>query len=262
MGTEMKKVFEVTESMTSAHTHYCAGCGHGVIHRLMAEVLDEFKVRERVIGVAPVGCAVVAYEYWNFDVSEAPHGRTPVVAAGIKRAKPDAVVFSYQGDGDLAAIGLSEIIHTANRGEKITVVFVNNTVYGMTGGQMAPTTLAGQKTLTTPEGRDTKSMGEPLKICEMLTPLAGVKYVARGSVHDAKSVIQAKKLIRKAFAAQIEGDGFGFVEILSGCPTYWGMTPVQSNKYIADTLTKHFPLAEFKDWSKPAVAGAPAPAAS
>ena len=247
----MKKVFEITPSLSNAHTHYCAGCGHGVIHRLMAEVFDEFGVRERVIGVAPVGCAVVAYDYWNFDVSEAPHGRTPVVAAGIKRANPNAVVFSYQGDGDLAAIGLSEIIHTANRGEKITVVFVNNTVYGMTGGQMAPTTLVGQKTITTPLGRQAEQSGEPLKICEMLAPLAGVKYVARGSVHDAKSVIGAKKLIRKAFASQIEGHGFSFVEILSGCPTYWGMTPVKANDYIGETLTKHFPLGEFKDTTKP-----------
>ena len=257
----MKKVFEITPSLSSAHTHYCAGCGHGVIHRLMAEVFDEFGVRERVIGVAPVGCAVVAYDYWNFDVSEAPHGRTPVVAAGLKRANPNAVVFSYQGDGDLAAIGLSEIIHTANRGEKITVVFVNNTVYGMTGGQMAPTTLVGQKTLTTPQGRKAEVFGEPLKICEMLMPLSSVKYVARGSVHDAKSVIQAKKLIRKAFAAQIEGHGFSFVEILSGCPTYWGMTPVKSNEYIGQTLTKHFPLGEFKDLTRPpAVAAAAASA--
>ena len=250
----MKKVFEITPSLTSAHTHYCAGCGHGVIHRLMAEVFDELDVRERVIGVAPVGCAVVAYEYWNFDVSEAPHGRTPVVAAGLKRANPQAVVFSYQGDGDLAAIGLSEIIHTANRGEKITVVFVNNTVYGMTGGQMAPTSILGQKTLTTPNGREAETSGTPLKICEMLAPLPAVQYVARGSVHDAKSVIGAKKLIRKAFVAQIEGHGFSFVEILSGCPTYWGMTPVKSNQYIAETLTKHFPLGEFKDYTK-----APAP---
>ncbi len=254
----MKKVFEITPSLSKAHTHYCAGCGHGVIHRLMAEVFDEFNVRERVIGVAPVGCAVVAYEYWNFDVSEAPHGRTPVVAAGIKRANPNAIVFSYQGDGDLAAIGMSEIIHTANRGEKITVVFVNNTVYGMTGGQMAPTTLIGQKTLTTPFGRQAEQFGEPMKMCEMLAPLAGVKYVARGSVHDAKSVIQAKKLIRKAFQTQIDGHGFSFVEILSGCPTYWGMSPVASNDYIGATLTKHFPLGEFKDMTKPPPVVAPA----
>ncbi len=226
-------------------------------HRLVAEVVDELDVREKVIAVAPVGCAVLAYDYWNFDVTEAPHGRTPAVATGLKRARPDAFVFTYQGDGDLAAIGLSEIMHAANRGERITVVFVNNTVYGMTGGQMAPTTLVGQKTSTTPYGRQKESIGEPLKMCEILSMLSGVKYAARGSVHDAKNVIRTKKLLHKAFSVQQRCQGFSFVEILSACPTYWRMTPAQANDAIEKTLTAYFPLGEFKDETAAPVSSAP-----
>lgn len=226
--------------------HYCSGCGHGIIHRLICEVIDELEIREKTIGVAPVGCAVLAYDYWNFDTTEASHGRPPAVATGIKRILPERIVFTYQGDGDLAAIGTAEIIHTANRGENITVIFVNNAVYGMTGGQMAPTTILGQKTETTPWGRDAQRDGFPLKISEMLALLSGVVYVERTAVNNAKNVLLTKKAIKKAFLNQIENKGFSLVEILSPCPTYWRMSPVEAVKWIETEMVKYYPLGVIK----------------
>jgi len=235
------------ESLKPARHLYCPGCGHGIIHRLIAEVVDELDIREKTIGIAPVGCAVFAYDYFNFDVSEAAHGRPPAVATGIKRVLPDRIVFTYQGDGDLAAIGTAEIIHTANRGENITVIFVNNANYGMTGGQMAPTTLLNQKTLTTPSGRDVARDGYPLKVCELLSSLEGVKFLARCAVNKPANVIQTKKLIKKAFQYQIENKGFSLVEILSMCPVNWELKPVDACKWIDETMSKTFPLGIFKE---------------
>jgi len=243
----MKKIFERPASIRSVPTHYCSGCGHSIIHRLVCEAIDELGIREDVIAVCPVGCAVIAYEYWDFDCSEAPHGRTPCVATGIKRIHPDKVVFSYQGDGDLAAIGTAEIIHTANRGENITVFFVNNGVYGMTNGQMAPTTLIGQKTSTSIKGRDPVRDGYPIKISEMLAQLPGAKYIERVTVSNPANVLKAKAAIKKAFKNQMEGKGFSMVEMLSPCPTYWGLSPKDAYRRIDDELTKHFPLGVIKD---------------
>jgi 2-oxoglutarate ferredoxin oxidoreductase subunit beta len=226
--------------------HYCAGCGHGIVHRLVCEAVDELGIREKTIAVAPVGCAVLAYEYWDFDCLEAAHGRTPAVATGIKRVRPDDIVFTYQGDGDLAAIGTAEIIHAANRGENISVIFVNNGVYGMTGGQMAPTTLAGQKTSTSIQGRSLRRDGYPLKILEMLAVLPGTKYVERVSVHSAQEVIRAKKAVKNAFRMQVENKGFSIVEVLSMCPTYWGMTPIQSAERIRNEVSTFFPIGVIK----------------
>lgn len=242
----MEKVFSKPESLTSKPTIYCPGCGHGIIHRLVAEVIDEFGVRERTIGVAPVGCAVFAYYYFNFDVTEAAHGRTPAVATGIKRVLPENVVFSYQGDGDLAAIGTNEIIHVANRSERITVIFVNNANYGMTGGQMAPTTLLGQKTTTTLMGRDALRDGYPLRVCELLSSLEGAVYLARVSLHNPKEIRRTKEAIRQAFKIQIDNLGFSLVEILSMCPINWGVSPVESLKWIEEKMIPYFPLGEFK----------------
>jgi len=233
-------------SLRDVENHYCGGCGHGIIHRLICEAIDEFGIRERTIAVAPVGCAVIAYDYWDFDVSEAAHGRTPAVATGIKRTLPDRIVFTYQGDGDLAAIGTAEIIHTANRGENITVIFVNNGVYGMTGGQMAPTTLAGQKTSTSIYGRSLRRDGYPLKMLEMLAVLPGTRYLERVSVHSAQEVLRARRAIKKAFKMQIDGKGFSMVEVLSMCPTYWGMTPVQAADRIKNDVTTFYPLGVIK----------------
>lgn len=235
------------ESLRDVHTHYCSGCGHGTIHRLICKVIDELGIRERTIGVAPVGCAVIAYDYWNFDVSEAAHGRTPCVATGIKRVHPEAVVFSYQGDGDLCAIGTSEIIHTANRQENITVIFVNNAVYGMTGGQMAPTTLLGQKTDTTPSGRTVRQDGFPLKISEILSIIPGAKYIERVAVHKPQYVMKAERAIKKAFQLQIETKGFSLVEILSMCPTYWELSPKESAEWIDNVMMKEYSLGVIKD---------------
>ena len=232
--------------MKDAITHYCGGCGHGIIHRLICEVIDELGLREKTIAVAPVGCAVIAYDYWDFDVTEAAHGRTPAVATGIKRVLPDKFVFTYQGDGDLAAIGTSEIIHVANRGENISVVFVNNGVYGMTGGQMAPTTLVGQKTQTTKKGRAVKRDGYPLKISEMIALLEGVTYVERTSVHSPKAVLNTKRAIKKAFENQINEKGFSMVEVLSMCPTYWGLSPEAACKRIEKDVLKTYPLGVLK----------------
>jgi len=239
-------IFSRPESMYDRPTHYCPGCGHGIIHRLVCEAVDELKIREKVIAIAPVGCAVIAYDYWDFDCIEAAHGRALAVATGIKRVRPENIVFTYQGDGDLAAIGTAETIHAANRGENLTVIFVNNAVYGMTGGQMAPTTLLGQKTATTPSGRDNKNEGFPLKISEMLAILDGVKYVERVSVDSPQEIIKAKKAIKQAFQNQIDGLGFSLVEVLSSCPTYWGMKPKQAMDWIKETMTKQFPLGRMK----------------
>lgn len=235
------------EALKSTPHSYCPGCGHGIIHRLVAEAIDELGVREKTIAVAPVGCAVFAYDYFNFDTTEAPHGRPPAVATGIKRVMPDKVVFTYQGDGDLASIGMAETVHAANRGENITVIFVNNANYGMTGGQMAPTTLIGQKTATTPFGRDAKRDGMPMKVSELLAALEAPAYIERVAVNSPKNIIAAKKAIKKAFQAQIDGRGFSLVEVLSQCPVDWGMEPLEAVKWVDDPFMKTFPLGIYKD---------------
>ncbi len=242
----MEKIYSHPKALRDVSTHYCPGCGHGIAHRLIAEIVDELGIREKVIGVAPVGCAVVAYDYWNFDCSEAAHGRATAVATAIKRVRRENIVFTYQGDGDLAAIGTNETIHTANRGENITVIFINNAIYGMTGGQMAPTTLAGQKTATTPKGRDVLSQGYPLKISEMLSLLPAVKYIERVSIDSPQEIIKAKRAIKQAFSNQINNVGFSLVEVLSACPTYWGMSPKKSLEWIRDVMIKEFPLGRIK----------------
>ena len=232
--------------MYEATTHYCPGCGHGIIHRLICEVIDELEIREKVIAIAPVGCAVLAYNYWNFDCTEAAHGRALAVATGIKRVRPENIVFTYQGDGDLAAIGIGETIHAANRGENLTVIFVNNAVYGMTGGQMAPTTMVGQVTTTTPTGRDLKNDGPALKVSEMLAMLPQVYYVERTSIHSPQSIIKTKRCIKTAFQNQIDGLGFSLVEVLSSCPTYWRLSPNDAFLWIKDVMLKEFPLGRLK----------------
>lgn len=242
----MDKVFSHPKSLRNISTHYCAGCGHGIAHRLIAEVVDELGIREAVIGIAPVGCAVIAYDYWDFDCSEAAHGRALAVATAIKRLRPQNIVFTYQGDGDLAAIGTAETIHAANRGENLTAIFINNAIYGMTGGQMAPTTLLQQKTATTPEGRDATLQGWPLKISEMLAGLAGVKYIERVSLHSPQEVLKTKKAIKQAFGNQIDKIGFSLVEVLSPCPTYWGLEPRLALDWIKDAMIKEFPLGRIK----------------
>jgi 2-oxoglutarate ferredoxin oxidoreductase subunit beta len=242
----MEKIFGIPASLRDTSTHYCPGCGHGIAHRLVAEAVDELGIRQRVIAVAPVGCAVIAYDYWDFDCSEAAHGRALAIATALKHVRPDTIVFTYQGDGDLAAIGTNETIHAANRGENVTVIFINNAVYGMTGGQMAPTTLVGQKTATTLQGRSSSSEGYPLKISEMLAGLPGVKYVERVSLHSPQEIMKAKKAVAQAFRNQIDGAGFSLVEMLSPCPTYWGLTPVQALVWIRDTMMKEFPLGRIK----------------
>ena len=226
--------------------HYCPGCGHGLLHRLTAEVIDELGIREKTIGIASVGCSVFAYQYFNLDMQQAAHGRAPAVATGVKRVLPDRAVFTYQGDGDLASIGLAEIVHAAARGERITVIFVNNANYGMTGGQMAPTTLPGQKTTSSPGGRDVKQAGYPLRIVEMLATLDGPAYLARVSVHNPAQIFKAKKAIRKAFEAQLDGLGFALVEILSPCPTNWGLKPVEALQWLEKNMVPCYPLGEFR----------------
>jgi 2-oxoglutarate ferredoxin oxidoreductase subunit beta len=242
----METVYERPRTLTETSTHYCPGCGHGIVHRLIAEVIDELGIRERTVAVAPVGCAVLLYDYFDLDSYEAAHGRAPAIATGCKRVHPELVVFTYQGDGDLAAIGTAEAVHAAARGEKITTIFINNANYGMTAGQMAPTTLIGQKTTTTPEGRIGERAGYPIRVCEMLATLEGVAYVARVSVSSPKNVIQAKRAIKKAFETQIRGLGYSIVEVLSPCPTNWHMTPVESVKWVDEKLTAYYPLGEFK----------------
>ncbi|MGD9014540.1 MAG: thiamine pyrophosphate-dependent enzyme [Candidatus Omnitrophota bacterium] len=242
----MQKIFSHPKSLRKKSMHYCPGCSHGIVHRLIAEVVDELGIRERTIAIAPVGCAVIAYDYWDFDGCEAAHGRALAVATGIKRVQPKNIVFTYQGDGDLAAIGTCETIHTANRGENLTVIFINNAVYGMTGGQMAPTTLLGQKTTTCPEGRNIHNSGYPLKIAELLSGLPGVKYIERVSVCSPQEVIRAKKAIKQGFVNQINNLGFSLVEVLSACPTYWHKTPKQAIDWVRDVMSKEFPLGRIK----------------
>jgi Pyruvate:ferredoxin oxidoreductase and related 2-oxoacid:ferredoxin oxidoreductases, beta subunit len=243
-----KTIFEKTKGLTDKPFHYCPGCTHGIVHRLVAEVLDELGVLGKTVGVAPVGCAVLAYDYFNCDMIQAPHGRAPAIATGTKRALgKDSVVFTYQGDGDLAAIGTAETVHAAARGENITVIFINNTIYGMTGGQMAPTTLPGQITQTSPFGRDVSEAGFPIKVVEMLSTLDGVALAERASVHNPAAVRKAKAAIKKAFTAQIEGKGFSIIEVLSTCPTNWGMTPSKALKRLESEMIPYFPLGVYAD---------------
>ncbi len=242
----MKQVFKRPESMTDKPFHFCPGCHHGIVHRLVAEALDHFSLREKTIGVASVGCSVFLYDYFAVDVIEAPHGRAAAVATGTKRVMRDNIVFTYQGDGDLAAIGTAEIIHAANRGDNITVIFVNNSIYGMTGGQMAPTTLLGQRSTTSPKGRDRLHDGYPIKMTEMLAALEGPSLVSRVAVNTPGNVKKARKVIRQAFQMQLEGRGFSFVEVLSACPTNWGQTPRKANARIAEEMIPCFPLGTLK----------------
>jgi 2-oxoglutarate ferredoxin oxidoreductase subunit beta len=242
----MNKVFARSAGLTETALSYCPGCTHGIVHRLVAECLEELSLREKTIGVAPVGCAVTAYKFFNCDMQQAAHGRAPAVATGIKRVLPDRTVFTYQGDGDLASIGMAEIVHAAARGEKITVIFINNAIYGMTGGQMAPTTLAGQITTTSPTGRDPEKVGHPIRVCELLSSLQGVAFLARVSTHDPKHVGLAKAAIKKAFQTQEAKQGFALVEVLSTCPTNWGLSPIESLKWLEDKMIPYYPLATFK----------------
>ncbi len=240
-------VFEKTKGLTDVPFHYCPGCTHGIIHRLVAECLEELGVLGNTIGVAPVGCSVFAYNYFNCDMIEAAHGRAPAVATGVKRADPSKVVFTYQGDGDLAAIGTAETVHSAARGENITVIFVNNAIYGMTGGQMAPTTLPNQVTQTSPYGRDTCCVGYPVKVCEMLSQVDGATYLERVAVNSVKNIRLAKKAIKKAFQNQIDGKGFSLVEVLSTCPTNWGLAPDKALEWLEQNMIPYYPLGVYKD---------------
>lgn len=246
MSTEMKQLFKPTPILTPIQRSYCPGCTHGIIHRLVAEVIEEFQLTEKTVLVIPVGCATLSVDYFELDTIQSAHGRAPAVATGVKRANPDLFVMTYQGDGDLASIGTAEIVHAANRGERISTIFVNNGIYGMTGGQMAPTSLIGWKTETSPYGRKADREGNPIRISEMLSQLNGPAYIARTAVNSPKNVMATKKAIRKAFTAQMKGLGFSLVEILSTCPTNWGYTPVQALKRIDDETMKYYPLGEFK----------------
>lgn len=246
----MSIVFQKPMAMSDANMHYCPGCSHGIVHRLIAEVIDELGVEGQTIGIVSVGCAVMLCDYFNFDVIQAPHGRAPAVATGAKRALPDSVIFTYQGDGDLAAIGTAEIIHAATRGENLTVIFINNTIYGMTGGQMAPTSLPNQITQTTPYGRDVNFAGYPIKVCELLSTLDGVALAQRVSVDCVKNVNRAKKAIKKAFENQINKRGFSIVEVLSSCPTNWGMNPVDALVWLRKNMIPYYPLGIYKDTAK------------
>lgn len=239
-------IYNRPSSLIRRPMHYCAGCGHSLVHKLLAEIMDELHIQNKTIGVAPVGCAVFAYFYLKCDISEAPHGRTPAVATGIKRALPDRIVFSYQGDGDLAAIGMCETIHTANRGENITVIFINNTVYGMTGGQMAPTTLLGQQTPTCPTGRKASTMGGPIRVCEILNTLDRPYYIERVALDSIPGILRTKKALLTAFKSQMEGKGYSFVEILSPCPTYFHLSSEDSLQFVKNELSRHFPVRVFR----------------
>ena len=242
-------VFDKPHALADVPMHYCPGCTHGIVHRLVAEVIDELGIEGRTIGIAPVGCSVMAYDYFNCDMIEAAHGRAPAVATGVKRSDPNNIVFTYQGDGDLAAIGTAETVHAAARGENITVIFVNNAIYGMTGGQMAPTTLPGQVTQTSPYGRDVSKVGYPVKVCEMLSQVDGAAYLERVAVNNVKNVKAAKAAIKKAFQNQIEGKGFSLIEVLSTCPTNWGKTPIDALKWLEDNMLPYYPLGVYKDRS-------------
>lgn len=246
----MSIVFDRPKSLTDVSTHYCPGCTHGIVHRLIAEAIDELDIEGKTIGVAPVGCAVFAYNYFNVDMIEAPHGRAPAVATGIKRANPNNVVFTYQGDGDLAAIGTAETVHSATRGENITVVFINNAIYGMTGGQMAPTSLPNQITQTTPYGRDVDTAGYPVRVCEMISQLDGVALAQRVSVDCVKNVNTAKKAIKKGFQNQLDKKGFSIIEVVSTCPTNWGLSPTEALEWLRNNMLPYYPLGVYKDGTK------------
>ena len=243
----MAIVYEKSRGLTDAELHYCPGCHHGIIHKLIAETLVELGLLDEAIGVCPVGCSVLAFNYFNCDMQEAAHGRAPAVATGIKRTHPTQAVFTYQGDGDLASIGAAEIVHAAMRGEKFTTIFVNNAIYGMTGGQMAPTTLLGQKTTTSPAGRSVERNGHPVRVSEMLATLDGPAYIERVSVHDVKAIMNAKKAIKKAFEYQLAGKGFSMVEVLSTCPTNWGMNPEEALKWLQENMIPQYPLGVKKE---------------
>lgn len=243
-------VFEKPKSIVDVPMHYCPGCTHGIIHRLVAEAIDELGIKEKTVGIASVGCSVFAYNYFDCDMVQAAHGRAPAVATGVKRANPDNIVFTYQGDGDLASIGTAETVHSAARNENITIIFVNNAIYGMTGGQMAPTSLPGQITQTSPYGRDTKTVGFPLRVCEMLAQVSGASYLERVAVNNVKNIKTAKKAIKKAFQNQVEGKGFSLVEVLSTCPTNWGKTPEEALKWQEENMIPYYPLGVFKDRAK------------
>ena len=240
-------VFDKPHALTDAPLHYCPGCTHGIIHRLVAEAIDELGIEGKTIGVAPVGCSVMAYNYFACDMVQAAHGRAPAIATGVKRANPDNIVFTYQGDGDLASIGMAETIHAATRGENITIIFVNNAIYGMTGGQMAPTSLPGQVTQTSPYGRDTKTTGFPIKVCELLSELEGATYLERVAVNNVKNVKNAKKAIKKAFENQVNGKGFSLIEVVSTCPTNWGLTPIKALEWVDEKMIPYYPLGVYKD---------------
>jgi len=243
----MKTVFKRTPTLKDCPTHYCPGCGHGIAHRLIAEIIDELDIRDRTIGIAPVGCAVLAYDYLDVDMVEVAHGRPPAVATGMKRTNPDKIIFSYQGDGDLASIGAAEILHAGHRGEQITVIFINNAVYGMTGGQMAPTTMLDQVTATTPKGRSAVEQGYPLQVSELLATLPGTIYIERCALSSVAHVRKTKKAIRHAFDLQLEGaEGMSMVEVLSPCPTYWRMSPAKAMEWLENNMTKVFPLGRLK----------------
>ncbi|UCC11087.1 MAG: 2-oxoglutarate oxidoreductase [candidate division WOR-3 bacterium] len=246
----MKKLFGRPDGLTDVNQRYCPGCGHGVVHRLIGELLVELDIRERTIGIAPVGCSVFADEYFNCDMIQPPHGRGPAVSTGIKRSRPECIVFSYQGDGDLAAIGTAEIVHAAARNENITIIFINNAIFGMTGGQLAPTTLPGMRSTTSVKGRDVKKQGYPIKVCELLAALDGPFYLERTSVHTPKHIIKTKRALKNAFKNQVEDKGFSLVEILSMCPTGWGQTPIQSKHWIEDVMSPYFPLGVYRDRAK------------
>lgn len=247
MELTQKILYKRPNSLKNVSMHYCPGCSHSLIHKLLAEIIDEFEIQKKTVIIAPVGCAVLLYDYINCDSVEAAHGRAPAIATGIKRVLPDHVVISYQGDGDLLSIGMAEIVHAANRGENITVIFMNNAVYGMTGGQMAPTTLIGQKTKTTPFGRNPANDGYPIKACELLDTLQAPYFIARCEVTEVKSIIQTKKILKKAISYQIEKKGFTFVEILSSCPTNWGFSPKDANKWIKEKMCEYYPVKVFRD---------------
>lgn len=240
-------VFEKPKALTDAPLHYCPGCTHGIVHRLVAEALDELDICGKTIGVAPVGCSVMAYNYFACDMVQAAHGRAPAVATGVKRADPENIVFAYQGDGDLAAIGTCETVHAAARGENITIIFINNAIYGMTGGQMAPTTLPEQVTQTSPYGRDVSSAGFPVRVSEMLATLDGPAYIERVAVNNIKNIKNAKKAIKKAFQNQVEGKGYSFVEVVSTCPTNWGLTPQKALEWVDEKMIPYYPLGVYKD---------------
>ena len=244
---EMTTVFQKPKALTDAVLHYCPGCTHGIVHRLVAEAIDELGIEGKTIGIAPVGCSVMAYDYFGCDMIEASHGRAPAVATGVKRSLPDHVVFTYQGDGDLASIGLCETVSCACRGENVTVIFINNAIYGMTGGQMAPTSLVGQVTQTSPYGRDPKTQGMPIRICELLSTLDAPAYLERVAVNNVAHVRQAKKAILKAFKNQVEGKGFSLVEVVSTCPTNWGLTPDKACAFVEEKMIPFYPLGNFKD---------------